>query len=157
MQEPQCDMSYSSVAPQLARKTPKFSVFNGDLTQKTEVSFKQWVFEVKGVMQSPREAILREGIVHSLWGAVADLFQSLGLHGAVSHIINKLELMCGTIASFNILMQNFYKLQQGRMERVLICVIQLEGVLNVVQQEYPNMLHASKVQKQLRDNLFQGL
>ena len=34
IQEPQCDMSYFCVASQLAGKTPKFSVFSGDSTQK---------------------------------------------------------------------------------------------------------------------------
>ena len=66
MQEPQCDMSYSSVASQLAGRTPKLSVFSGDSIQKGEVSFKQWVFKVKRVMQSHTEATLREWIVHSL-------------------------------------------------------------------------------------------
>ena len=40
MQEPQYNMSYSSVASQLLRKTPKFSVFSGDSTQKGEIAFK---------------------------------------------------------------------------------------------------------------------
>ena len=39
----------------------------------------------------------------------------------------------GTVASFNILMQNFYKLQQVRMERVSAFITHLEGVLNAVQ------------------------
>ena len=96
-------------------------------------------------MQSHKETTLREGIVCSLWGAMVNLVQYLGLHAPVSYIINKLELVYGTIASFDILMQNFYKLQQGRMERVPVYMTQSEGELNVVQQEYPNMLHMGKV------------
>ena len=107
MQEPQCDMSYSSVASQLVGKTPEFSIFSGDLTQKGEVSFQKWMFEVKCVIQSHTEATLREGIVYSLWEATADLLQYLGLHAPVSHIINKLELLYGIVASFDVLMQNF--------------------------------------------------
>ena len=41
-------------------------------------------------------------------------------------MINKLELVYGTMASFDILMQNFYKLQ-GKMEKVMLYVTQLEG------------------------------
>ena len=41
-----------SVASQHNRKTPKFSVFRGDPTQKGKVSFEQRAFEVKSVMQS---------------------------------------------------------------------------------------------------------
>ena len=61
------------------------------------------------------------------------------------------------MASYNILMQNFYKLQQGKMEKVPVYATLLEGVLNAVQQEYPMMLSMGKVQKHLRDHLFPGL
>ena len=108
-------------------------------------------------MQSHTEAALREGIVHSLWGAMADLVQPLGQHAPVSQVINKLELMYGTIALFDILIQKFYKLHQGKMEKVPAYMTQLEGVLNAVQQEYSNMLSVGKVQKHLRDHLFHGL
>ena len=47
MQELQCDISFSSVASQLAGKTPKFSGYS---TQKGEVTFEQWVFEVRSVV-----------------------------------------------------------------------------------------------------------
>ena len=104
-------MSYSIAASQLPGKTLKFSVFSGDSTQKGEVSFEQWVFEVKSVMQSHTEATLREGIVCLLWGAMVELVQYLGPHAPVSDIINMLELIYGTIASFDTQMQNFYKLQ----------------------------------------------
>ena len=46
---------------------------------------------------------------------------------------DKLNLMYGTITSFNILMQNFYMLHQARMESVSAFVSQLEEALNVVQ------------------------
>ena len=61
------------------------------------------------------------------------------------------------MASFDILIQFFYKLQQGKTEKVTVYVIQLEGALNAFQQEYPMMLSISKVQKHLRDCHFRGL
>ena len=61
------------------------------------------------------------------------------------------------MVSFDILMQNFYKLQQGKMDKVMLYVTQLEGGLNVIQQEYMMMLSASEVQQPLRDSLFHGL
>ena len=42
-------------------------------------------------------------------------------------------------------MQLFYKLQ-GMTEKVTANVVPLEGALNVVEQEYPTMSSASKVQ-----------
>ena len=49
--EPQCDIYCPSMASQIVGKMPKFSIFSGDSTQKEEVSFKQWTFEIKSVMQ----------------------------------------------------------------------------------------------------------
>ena len=97
---------------------PNFTIFSGDSTQKGEVSFEQWAFEVKIVMQSHTEATLREGIAWSLCKAVAYLVWYLGPQVPVSEILNKLALVYGTMASFNILMQNVYKLQQGKTEEV---------------------------------------
>ena len=88
---------------------------------------------------------------------MADPVWYLGLQSPVSEIINKLELIYGTVASFDILKQSFYKLQQGKMEKLLVHVTHLEGMVNVVQQEYPMIVRAIKVQKQLRDCLFHGL
>ena len=88
---------------------------------------------------------------------MADLVWYLSLQAPGSEIRNKLELVYGTGASFDILMQNFYKLQQGKTEKVTVHVTQLEGALNAAQQEYPMMLSTSEVQKHLRDCLFHGL
>ena len=104
MPEPQCDISCPSVTYQVVGSMSKFSTFSGDSTKKREVSFEQRVFEVKSVMQSHTEATLSEGIVLSLHRATADLVQYLGLQSPVSEIINKLELLSGTVASFDILM-----------------------------------------------------
>ena len=110
-----------------------------------KVSLEHWTSEVKSVMQSHTEVMLREGIVWSLPSAMADLVQYLGLHAPVSEIINSFELVYGTVAFFDILMQNFYKLQQGKSEKVTVYVTQLERALNACQQEYPKILSMSKV------------
>ena len=133
---------------------PKFSIFSGDSNHKGDISFEQWVFEVKRVMQAYTEATLRNGLVWSLHRTMADLVWYLGLQAPMSEIINKLEHLHGTVISFNILMQYFYKMQQRMTEKVPVYVTHLEGTLNVVQQEYPAMLSMSKFQRQQRDHLF---
>ena len=65
--------------------------------------------------------------------------------------------MHDTVASFDILMQNFYTLHQGKTEKVTLYVTQLERALNAVQQEYLAMLSTNEVQQHLRDRLFHGL
>ena len=157
MSELQCKISCPSIASQVVSKMPKIRTFSGDPTQKGEVSFKQWIFEVRSEMQSHTEVTLWEGMVKSLHRATAHLVQYLGLQALVAEIINKLELAYGTIAPFDILRQKYFKLQQGKREKVTLCVTQLEGALNVVWQEYLMMLSASEVQQHLQDWLFHGL
>ena len=85
---------------------------------------------------------------------MANLVQYLGLHALVSEMVTMLELVYGTMASFDILMQNIYELQQGTTEKVTLYITPLEGALNVVQQEYVMILSTSEVQQHLRDWLF---
>ena len=80
------------------------------------------MFKVKSVMQSQTEVTLLDQMVQSLHGATADIFWYLGLQALVSEIINKLELVYGTVVSFNIFIQNFYKLQQGKAQKVMLYV-----------------------------------
>ena len=44
-------------------KMPRISTFNGDPTQKEEVVFEQWAFEVRSVMQSQLQHCKRNGKV----------------------------------------------------------------------------------------------
>ena len=66
------------------------------------------------MIKSHTESTMWEGMVWFLCRAVTDLVQYLGPQALVSEIINKLELLYGSMASFDILMQNFYELQQGK-------------------------------------------
>ena len=64
-------------------------------------------------MQRYTEATLQEGMVQSLCRAMANLVWYLGLQALVSEIIDKLELVYSTVASFDILMQNFLQVTTG--------------------------------------------
>ena len=82
-------------------------------------------------------------MVWSLHEAEVDLVKYLGLQTLVAELISELELVYGTMASFDISMQNCYKLQQSKTEKVTLYLTQLEGVLNAVWQEYLIMVSAS--------------
>ena len=60
-----------------------------------------------------------------------DLVQYLEPHALVSQIIEKLELVYGTITFFNMLMQNFHHLQQEKTERVQVFNTKLEKSLHM--------------------------
>ena len=99
-----------------ANSTPKVSTFSGDVApSKTEVSYKQWSHEVQCI----KELVVRESIMQSLKGAAADMACYMGPTAGVSKILEKLSVIFGTVTSFDVLMQNFYKISQGEMKKCL--------------------------------------
>ena len=69
--------------------------------------------------------------MRSLKGAAADMAHYMGPTASVPEILEKLSLIFGTVTSFNMLMQNFYKISQGK-EKVPSFVTKLEGTLNQI-------------------------
>ena len=68
----------------------------------------------------------------SLKRAVADMAQYMGPTASVSNILEKHLVIFGTVASFDVLMQNFYKIMQGNNEKVPSFTTRLEGTLNQI-------------------------
>ena len=112
--------------------TPKISTFSGDVAPgKTEVSYEQWSHEVQCIKDHYPELVVQESIMQSLKGAAADMAHYMGPTASVSNILEKLSVIFGTVASFDVLMQNFYKISQGN-EKVPSFATRLEGTLNQI-------------------------
>ena len=79
----------------------------------TEVSYEQWSHKVQCIKDHYLESVVRESIMWSLKGAVADMACYIGPTASVSKILEKLLVIFGTVTSFDVLMQNFYKISQG--------------------------------------------
>ena len=77
------------------------------------------------------ELVVRESIMQSLRGAAADMACYMGPTASVSEILEKLLVIFGTVTSFDILMQNFYKILQGN-KKVPSFVTWLEGTVNQI-------------------------
>ena len=56
--------------------------------------------------------------MRSLKGAAEDMARYMGPTAGVSDILDKLLVNFGTVALFDVLMQNFYKITQGNNEKV---------------------------------------
>ena len=52
---------------------------------------------------------------------------------SVAHILQKLTIIFGTAALFDMLMQNFYKVVQSNHEKVPSFATRLEGTLNQIE------------------------
>ena len=91
--------------------THKISTFSGDMAPgKTEVSYEQWSHEVQCIKDHYPKSVVRESIMQSLRGAAADMVHYMGPTASVSEILEKLSVIFGTVVSFDVLMQNFYKI-----------------------------------------------
>ena len=121
---------------------------------KTEVSFEQWYHEVKCVKDHYPESVVWEGIVRSLKGAVADIARYMCSTASVSNILQKLTIIFGMVASFNVLMQKFYKVTQGNHEKVPSFATRLERTLNQIQLKFPRWIANHEVSWHLKDCLF---
>ena len=131
--------------------TPKISTFSGDVAPgKTKVSYEQWSHEVQCIKDHYPESVVRESIMQSLKGAATDMAHYMGPTAGVSEILEKLSVIFGTVASFNVLMQNFYKISQGN-EKVPSFATKLEGTLNQIQIQCPSRIANRKVPGHLKD------
>ena len=137
--------------------TPKISTFSGNVAPgKTEVSYEQWSHEVQCVKDHYLELVVCESIMQSLKGAAADMAHYMGPTASVSNILEKLSVIFGTVASFDVLMQNFYKISQGN-EKVPSFATQLEGTLNQIRIKCPGRIADHEVPSHLKDRLFHGV
>ena len=83
--------------------------------------------------------------------------QYMGPTASVSKILQKITVIFGTVASFDVLMQNFYKVIQGNHEKVPSFATKLEGTLNQIRFKCPRRIVEHKVTCHLKDWLFHGV
>ena len=95
--------------------TPKISTFSGNMAPgKTKVSYEQQSHKGQCIKDHYPELVVRGSIMQSLGGAAADMARYMGPTADVSEILEKLSVIFGTVASFDVLMQNFYTISQGK-------------------------------------------
>ena len=99
----------------------------------------------------------RKSKVQSLKGAVADMARYMGPTTSVTEILQKLMVIFGTLASFRVLLQNFYKVTQGNHEKVPSFATRLEGTLNQIWLKCPGRIADCKVACHLKDQLFHAV
>ena len=76
------------------------------------------------------ESVVQESIVQSLKGAAVDMARCMGPTASVTEMLQKLMVIFSTVESFDVLMQNFYKVTQSNHEKVPSFATRLEGTLN---------------------------
>ena len=132
--------------------TPRINTFSDEaMPGKTGVSFKQWYHEVQCAKDHYPESVVQESIGQSLKGAAADMAQYMGPTASVREILQKVMVIFGMVASFDVLMQNLYKVTQGNHKKVPSFTTRLEGALNQIWLKCPGRIADHKVACHLKD------
>ena len=109
----------------LRTNIPKLSAFSGERA-KGEVSIEQWSYELQTLRKTYSDSALREGIQCSLRGAAADTVRNLGSDVPLDTIIKKFTILYGNVKSFDLLMWDFYRADQGEEESIPFFAKQVE-------------------------------
>ena len=96
----------------LGTNVPKLSAFSGEMA-KGEVSFEQWSYELQTLRKSCSDVALREVIQHSLRGAAANAVHNMGPNVPLDMIMKKFTIIYDNVKSFDMLMRDFYRADQG--------------------------------------------
>ena len=150
------DLSHllSMLLARLRLDTLRMNTFSGDATPgKTKVYFEQWYHDVHCIKDHYLEAVACKSIIWLLKGPAVDMASCMGPTASIAHILQKLSIIFGMVVSFNVVMQNFYKVTQGNNEKVPSFVVQLEGTLNWIQFKCPGRM----MEQHLKDHLFHGV
>ena len=140
----------------LRTNIPKLSAFSGERA-KGEVSFEQWSYELQTLRKTYSDSALRQGIQHSLRGAAADTVRNMGPDVPLDTIIKKFTIVYGNVKSFDLLMWDFYRADQGEEESIPSFATQVEGLLFQIHDKFHDKkLTPPKEQRLLKDHLFHG-
>ena len=151
-------MSYQYLSHQVATGYSENKHFQWQSPAAKDRSvFEQWYHKVQCVKDHYLESVVWESIVRSLKGTVVDMAWCMGPTTSVAHILQKLTIIFGTMVSFDVLMQNFYKVTQGNHKKVPSFATRLEGTLHQIRLQCPGRVTDLEVQQHLKDCLFHGV
>ena len=139
----------------LRTNVPKLSAFSGEVA-KGEVSFDQWSYELQTLRKSYSDLALREGIQRSLRGAAADVVCNMGPDVPLDMIIKKFSIIYGNVKSFDLMMRDFYRADQGEDESIPSYATRIEGLLSQIRDKFQDQLPLQEEQRLLKDRLFHG-
>ena len=81
----------------------------------------------------------------------------LGPSPSVDAILDKLDSLYGSVSSFDVMMQGFYRESQGRSKSVAHYLARLEGKLNGIWVKYLNRVSEAETAGYIQDQLFYSL
>ena len=120
------------------------------------MSFNQGSYELQTLRKSYSDLALREGIQHSLRGAATDVVNNMETNVPLDMILKKFTIIYGNVKSFDLLMRDFYRADQGEDETIPSYATRIEGLLSQIRDKFPDQLPLQEEQRLLKDCLFHG-
>ena len=90
-------------------------------------------------------------------GVAADAICCLPPGAMSDDIIEKFKWLYRSVESYDTLMQEFYRIVQGKIEKVQTFVLSLERALKAIKQQHPYAMPGEGGIRHLKDCLFHGL
>ena len=118
--------------------------------------YEQWLHAISDARKHFNEQLVRAAINKSCVEDVADAICCLPPRATLDDI-KKFKWLYGSVESFDTLMQAFYRIVQGKSERVQTFVLHLERALKVIKQQHSYTMTEEEGVKHLKDCLFHGL
>ena len=101
--------------------------------------------------------LVRAAITKSCVGDAADAMCCLPPGATLDDILEKFKWLYGSVESSDTLMQEFYRIPQGKSEKVQTFVPHLERALKAIKQQHPYVMTEEEAHRHLKDHLFHGL
>ena len=135
-------------------KPPILPPFSGsDPVPKDEASCKQWVWQAKEALKSCTVGAVRIALVQSVRGEVREFAAAVGFEESVEMLLDKVEDRFGEKWTADGLQQDFYKITQGKNEKVRQFTGRLEAQFKKLKEKVPGHYDNSM----LKERLFHGM
>ena len=138
---------------------PRISIFSGDSTSKTDVSYQQWRYEVRGLIKDRlyAEPIIMQAIRRSLRGVAADILQHLDVNATLQQVMGKLEMIFGNVLPTEAILEKFYTARQLPSEDVSHWACRLDDLLYQLRAKDSQIANSSITDGMVRTKFYSGL
>lgn len=133
---------------------PRISNFSG--TEKVDVSYEQWRYEVSCLLKEKLSPEIKANVVHrSLRREAGKVAVRLGSDASVTTLLHKLDSIYGIIERKETILEEFYSAHQRQGETVSAWGCRLEDILNKGIQKGQILMTSS--QTMLKDKFWTGM
>ena len=146
-----------ALGPAILNKILGIPCFSGTERGKDNVQFEQCYHAISDARKSFNEQLVSAAITKSCVGDAADAMYCLPPGATLDDILEKFKWLYGSVESSDTLIDEFYRIAQGKSEKIQTFVLLLERALKDIKQQCPYAMTEEEGHRHLKDHLFYGL